>query len=257
MFVSKGVPSLNDEVLFGVVPAPIDYCNLYDLTGDCDLDIDDFLLLIENWVTQRGFLNESFEDDVVTDGSFVQIDPGDTLTGWDNNIVTGEYVRIVNPLATDTLQTVDGDNYILFSSFFADNIANWEGGHEANGNSFHDIRIAENTTYTVTVKVANPTAFNGAYNLQLVALDDFGGLVITPLQSSVGDVFAGSGWSTASVSWNSSMDPTVLGDRLLFSMSGYDYAADDVIFIISGDYTQDGFINLEDFAVLASHWLDN
>jgi hypothetical protein len=238
------------------------YCSLWDLNGDCTVDYRDFAVISESWLVPRGFLNESFEEPVLADGEYIQYGPGeDTMVGWTNNLLTAdEYVRIVNPAESEVIQPAEGDNYILFSSWLTpgeDNIAQFEGGHENLGNSFHDIRIVPDTTYTVNVKVANPNLFEGAYNIQLVALDDFGEVLeINPLSVSSGNVGAGANWSTASVSWSSSENPEYVGDRLLFSMVGYDIIADDVVFIISGDYNRDGIIGIDDIAVLADRWLD-
>jgi hypothetical protein len=260
--VNIGSPSLNEKPLFGVIPTPLSYCSLWDLNGDCTVDYRDFAVISESWLVPRGFLNESFEEPVLADGEYIQYGPGeDTMVGWTNNLLTAdEYVRIVNPAESEVIQPAEGDNYILFSSWLTpgeDNIAQFEGGHENLGNSFHDIRIVPDTTYTVNVKVANPNLFEGAYNIQLVALDDFGEVLeINPLSVSSGNVGAGANWSTASVSWSSSENPEYVGDRLLFSMVGYDIIADDVVFIISGDYNRDGIIGIDDIAVLADRWLD-
>ncbi len=258
MQTTVGVPSLNDEVLFGYIPEPLGYCNLFDIDGDCDLDTDDLAVMAGDWTVLRGFLNESFEDDVVTDGSSISITSGGVLTGWNNNLGS-EPIFVVNPSDGEDLQPADGENFVLFSSFVdptSENIAQFEGGHPNLGNSFHDIMIEENTSYTVLVKVANPGGFEGSYSLQLVAMDDFGAeLIINTLEVVTGTVAAGSNdWRTVAVSWSSESDPSLVGDRLVFSLSGYDAAFDDVVFVIGSDITADGEVNLEDFALLAQNW---
>lgn len=241
-----------------------------DLNGDFGVNLEDFSIFAQAWMaTGQGIKNPSFENDIVADGTFVDIDGVPDLSGLSTNIPQQFMInpsifgQIINPLDTDPIQPTDGNN-LVFLSGGTGNLAQFVGGHCTQGSL---VRIEPNTIYTVLVDVAVDSTWNPGigdwYQVEINALHDncpgYDGITTLVAKNHGTDAPAVNEWKTVALTLDTASYPTSAdgNDFFLLALKGSGVYYDNFRFFatVFPDYDNNDLIDIDDLAVLVGEWL--